>query len=228
MALQRGMSVIDRVGHRYNRLLVLSRAPNIETPNGPVTQWHCRCDCGTELFVRGPGLAKGARGKGGTQSCGCLNRENDHSRKHGLAHTRGYHIWQTMLQRCENPKAGKWEAYGGRGITVCEAWHAFPAFHADMGDPDPGMTLDRIDNDKGYGPDNCRWATRQTQGNNRRTNVLLPYGGRKMSIADWAREVGLTKAALTIRIAAGWSVQRALTEPLAKRGPRKLRKAPPP
>lgn len=219
MAKPRGLSVIDRTGHRYNRLLVLSRAPNIETPNGPVTQWHCRCDCGTEVFVRGPGLAKGARGKGGTQSCGCLNREN--APIHGKARSRVYGIWQLMVQRSTNPNSDKWAHYGGRGITVCDAWRAFPAFYADMGDPAPGMTLDRIDNDKGYGPDNCRWATRQTQGNNRRSNVFLSFKGRKMTIADWARETGISKSALNNRLADNWPVERALTEPLAARAPRK-------
>ncbi len=215
MPKPRRMSVIDRTGRRYGRLVVLSRAPNLETSHGPVTQWRCRCDCGNEVFVRGPGLAKGERGKGGTRSCGCLTREKPI--KHGMARTPVYRVWHTMVQRCTNPTNTHWASYGGRGITVCERWRDFANFYADMGAPKPGFTLDRIDNERGYGPENCRWATRQEQGNNRRTNVLVSWDGHKRTIADWGRVTGLGKSTISRRIAAGWPVDRALSQPIAAR-----------
>lgn len=211
MVKSRRMSAIDRTGERYGRLVVLSRYANYETANGPVTRWLCRCDCGNEIVVRGPGLAKGARGKGGTRSCGCLVK--DKPIKHGMAHTKTYRVWALMRQRCENPNFTSYQSYGGRGITVCERWQDFANFYADMGDPPPKMTLDRIDNSRGYEPENCRWASRKVQGNNRRTNVLLSFNGEKRTIAEWAEVTGLGKTCLANRLAKGWSVEHALSTP---------------
>lgn len=219
MAKPRRMSVIDRTGQRYGRLLVLSRASNIETPHGPVTQWYCRCDCGNEVFVRGPGLAKGAAGKGGTRSCGCLTREKPV--KHGLSRSPVYRVWHLMVQRCTNPNSTHWMSYGGRGITVCDEWRDFAAFYADMGAPKPSMTLERIDNERGYSPANCRWATRREQGNNRRTNVFLSWNGKKMTVADWGRETGLGPRVIKKRLSSGWSIGRALSQPIEARKARR-------
>jgi hypothetical protein len=211
MAKPRRMSAVDRTGKRYGRLTVLSRFDNLETPNGPVTRWLCRCDCGTETVVRGPGLAKAEKGKGGTKSCGCLNREKPI--KHGMAASPLYRTWNSMVQRCTNPNNTHYASYGERGIGVCDRWRDFANFYADMGDQPKGMTIDRTDNNRGYEPGNCRWVTRKVQGNNRRTNVVLPFRGEKRTIAEWAEVTGLGKSCLNNRLAKGWSPEKALSTP---------------
>jgi len=131
--------------------------------------------------------------------------------KHGMSRTAIYRIWHLMKQRCSNPENTHYASYGGRGITVCERWLDFAVFHQDMGDRPSGMTLERIDNNKGYEPGNVRWASRLDQANNRRTNVLIAFGGRTETIAAWGRETGLGKSTIINRLARGWSVEKALT-----------------
>ena len=112
--------------------------------------------------------------------------------RHGMYKTRIYQQWASMIDRCYNENNKRYPRYGGRGLTVCEQWRSsFESFYADMGDAPEGTTLDRIDNEKGYTPDNCRWATPQEQANNRSTNVLIEWEGKSMSIADWARHFNL-------------------------------------
>jgi hypothetical protein len=125
--------------------------------------------------------------------------------KHGMYRTRVYRQWQQMIQRCYNPNASRYARYGGRGVTVCERWRSsFDAFYADMGDAPDGMTIDRIDNDRGYEPDNCRWATPQQQANNRHTNVFVEHDGHVLTLADWARKLGLPYHWLRYRHSIGW------------------------
>ena len=126
-----------------------------------------------------------------------------------------------MRQRCLNPNNPKYSVYGGRGITVCERWGDFALFLADMGDPEPGMTLDRIDNDRGYEPGNVRWATRLGQANNRRDNQHITFNGVTLTFAEWGRVTGLGKSTIARRHANGWSVERILTEPLNDTGKRR-------
>ncbi|MFJ4469497.1 hypothetical protein ACIP2X_18665 [Streptomyces sp. NPDC089424] len=124
---------------------------------------QCVCDCGAQRSVR---FAEW----GVTKSCGCLSRElsAERRRTHGRFGTTLYTTWARMIQRCTNPDHPRWADYGGRGITVCERWRDFSNFLADMGECPPGLTLDRIDNDGGYEPGNCRWADYSTQNLNRR------------------------------------------------------------
>ncbi len=135
---------------------------------------------------------------------------------HGMSKTRIYSIWCSMRKRCENPKATYYDDYGGRGISVCERWLTFENFHADMGDPPDGLTLDRTDNDKGYSPENCRWATRLDQSRNRRGRCSIAAFGKEMILAEWAQETGLKENTIRGRMRAGWSIERALSKP--KRG----------
>lgn len=123
--------------------------------------WLCDCSCGKWKVVRGHDL----RNKK-TKSCGCLDQEN--KTKHGMEGTSEYHTWQSMLARCENPNNPGYENYGNRGIIVCSEWHSFPAFFKDMGKRPLGLTLERKDNDLGYYPSNCMWASWKKQANNRR------------------------------------------------------------
>src|SRR3954471_6233232 len=157
-----GKPLIDRTGQRYERLTVTSRADNYRGN----AQWHCACDCGRKIVALGNDLARGK-----VKSCGCYNAER--IVKHGMANSPVYHVWQAMIQRCENPNCDAYENYGARGITVCEEWHDFELFIADMGVRPKGFSIDRIDNDKGYCKSNCRWASTAQQLNNRRNNRVI-------------------------------------------------------
>jgi hypothetical protein len=159
--------IVDLTGKRFGRLVVLALHP--ERSRLGLARWVCRCDCGSERIVCGTSLRSGA-----TKSCRCLLKEmlakrvtkHGHT-KHGLR-SRAYKCWEGMKNRCFSPRARAYPWYGGRGITVCERWLIFENFYADMGDPPPGLSLDRINNNGNYEPGNCRWATAAEQLANRR------------------------------------------------------------
>ena len=160
--------------------------------------WWCLCDCGKTLIVRAQHLRNG-----NTKSCGCWDADvlAARSTKHGLYGTPAYETWKGMVQRCTNSANREWPNYGGRGITVCEAWREFAQFHKDMGDRPPGQTLDRKNNALGYDVINCRWATSQEQGSNRRTNRWITYAGKTQTLTAWAIEFGIRPSALYKKIA---------------------------
>lgn len=132
-------------------------------------------------------------------------------------HFKGYHAtpeyitWGAMLGRCRNPKHQSYSQYGARGITVCKRWYLFTNFFEDMGFRPKSKSLDRIDNSKGYSPENCRWASRIEQSNNRRGNKRITAFGKNLTLSEWAREIGISKVTLRSRIVRGWSTERALS-----------------
>jgi hypothetical protein len=200
----------DYIGKKYNRWTVLKYEG---TNHLKKSQFLCRCDCGKEKVVTLGNLKTGQ-----SKSCGCLNDENRKgntwSKKHGMSFSREYRSWESMLARCECITNKEYPDWGGRGIKVCERWHDFNNFYADMGARPKGTTLDRIDNNGDYEASNCRWATAKTQSNNRRSNTLITYKGRTQTLQQWADETGICSGTISQRIRKrGWSIEKALTTP---------------
>lgn len=191
---------IDRTGKRFGRLTVVG----VVQPYCKTNKWQCICDCGKVKEIHVSNFCN-------TKSCGCLCAENlSKMRKtHGMAKTRIYHIWCNMRRRCNDVKNQAYDRYGGRGITVCERWMKFENFLKDMGERPEGMSLDRIDNNSGYSPDNCRWATTVEQNNNQRKNVFITLEGKTQTLAQWCREKGMLYRLVRKRLHLGWSPERA-------------------
>ena len=176
----RGRRLKNLMGQKFGRLFVVSRHGS--TPAKHAT-WHCVCDCGKACVVEGASLLGGH-----TRSCGCYNRDQIIRKftKHGQARASGfsrtYRIWAGMKTRCTNPNTKAWGRYGGRGITVCDSWLDFENFYASMGEAPLRKTLDRIKNDKGYEPGNCRWATYRQQTQNQRLRSDNKTGHKGVSV----------------------------------------------
>lgn len=177
---------------------------------------EARCDCGTIRFLRASSVNKESK------SCGCgqIAKARELKTSHGESNTRLYHIWEAMRARCLRPNHPCFARYGGRGITICAGWDTYPAFRAwAMGSGyEATLEIDRIDNDGGYSPENCRWASRREQQNNRHMNRLLTAFGESKTLADWARDPRCSVHARTIwgRLDQGWSAEDAITKPAAK------------
>ena|ERR1039458_4159845 len=157
---------IDLKGQHFGRLTVLQRAPDHR--NYPGAQWLCECSCGNQKVIYGQPLRKGT-----TKSCGCWQKDNPSNLRHGYGRAgprdSEYNAWVNMRARCNNPNTPQYADYGGRGITVDPAWDNFGQFLVDMGPKPTALhSLERVDNDEGYGPDNCCWASKEVQMSNRR------------------------------------------------------------
>lgn len=199
-----GKPLVNMVGDRYGLLTVMSRAENYRGN----AQWLCKCDCGKLRTYIGFDLRKGK-----LRSCGCQNPGSQGD--HGMSKTGTYQSWVSMRQRCNNPRAKVYAHYGARGIAVCERWNdSFPNFLADLGPRPEGCSLERIDNNGNYEPGNCRWATQRDQMNNRRANRFIELNGKRQTLAQWLREVGMTNERFFDRTKRGWSEERALTTPV--------------
>lgn len=186
------MKKLDLVGRVFNRLTVLEEAPT----RLQKSYWHCQCVCGNKLDVIGSALTTG-----GTQSCGCLQRERtgNSQRTHGRTKTPEYYAWVNIRTRCYNKNNINYKDWGGRGIRVCDRWlESFENFYADMGKrPSAKHSIDRYPNNDGdYEPSNCRWATDFQQANNKRNIVLYESHGLKMNLQGWANYFGVHQANL--------------------------------
>ena len=201
-------------GMRFHFLTVVNK-----TRENGVAYCMVRCDCGTVKRIQQSSLCRAIRP---TKSCGCKrlgllragNLKHGASVKNDTPEYRTFITWQSALWRCNNPNRRDYKDYGGRGIEVCERWQKFENFVADMGIKPSRMTLGRIDNDKGYEPTNCRWETLLEQASNRRTNRFLSLDGKRMTLENWAREIGINRDTIGKRLEAGWSVEAALRKPL--------------
>lgn len=139
--------------------------------------------------------------------------EYEHYKRHGQATTRTYRIWAGMKFRATNLQTRDAHNYIGRGIALCDRWLDFENFYKDMGDAPEGMSLDRIDNNGNYGPENCRWTTQEEQSNNKRNNIIISFNGQKNTLANWARNLGIKYEVLLNRYNRKWEINRMFTTP---------------
>lgn len=203
----------DITNQRFGYLIALK--PIGRKENGQ-TLWLCKCDCGNDHITTISALTIGE-----CKSCGCLSSEmiKKARTKHGMCGTRIYRAWRNMKDRCSNPNTPRYKDYGARGITVCEEWNNFESFYewAKLCGYNDNLTLDRIDNDKGYCPENCRWITMEQQQYNKRTTHYLTYKGETKSMAEWAKIKDINIQTLAARInTCHWSVEKALETPVKK------------
>lgn len=182
--------------------------------------WLCECDCGNKTFVSASNLSSGQ-----VKSCGCLQREMASKRMmgvnktHGMFGTRLYRIWSGMITRCENPNHPYYKRYGGRGIRICPEWREnnsrFFEWAKASGYSD-GLTIDRIDNDGNYEPDNCRWIPMDEQQRNKSDNHFVKIGGLELSLIEWSELLNISYNTVLSRLRYGWNDFDALTKPVMR------------
>ena len=203
------MKYLDMTGKVFGRLTV--KAYGGSRGSAKHAAWYCDCTCGTtDVIVRGAYLRQGR-----IVSCGCRAEETKYPRvseiPSEMKKTRWYSIWCGMRTRCKNENNKKAHLYAKKGIRVCERWNDPMAFLEDMGQPPPRASIDRIDGNKGYEPDNCRWATSKQQANNCASNLKLSFSGETKNLSEWAASAGIKANTLGYRIRRGWGIERALT-----------------
>lgn len=205
------MKRMDITGQKFHRITALEYVGNDKHKK---SLWRGKCDCGTEVVVEGSALVSG-----NTKSCGCYNLEvcSERAKTHGMTGTRVYMTWANMKRRCYEETNEQYKDYGGRGIKVCDEWHKFESFYAwakSSGYNDT-LTIDRIDNNGNYCPENCKWSTYKENCRNKGNNRLLTYNGQSLPLSQWAEITGLKRETLRDRLDdSGWSVEDALTIPL--------------
>lgn len=208
--------LIDLTGQRFGRWTVLEKAPS--RPMGSGAYWVCKCDCGNIKQVNSQILRNGR-----SQSCGCLHYEQQSKRAstHGKSKTRLYNVWAGMRERCYCPSCNAYKYYGAVGITVCDEWKDYVAFERwalanwyNQHAKPHQCTIDRIDNSKGYSPDNCRWVDSAVQANNTSANICISFNGKTQNLSEWCKELAMNYHRTYDRLFRyGWSVERAFIEP---------------
>lgn len=194
----------DLTGKAFGKWGVLSYAGS----SGGAT-WNCVCECGTERVVTSTSLIGGY-----SKSCGCGRHPSEWTTSHG--HQRGgkqsptYMTWRSMLRRCSDAGHPSYKDYGGRGIKVCDQWKSFEVFLSDMGERPKGKNLDRIDCNSDYSVGNCRWVTNKENNNNRRNNRYLEYNGKRLTVSQWADELGIKDGTIRGRLFHGATTEQAL------------------
>lgn len=204
--------LIDITGKIFGRLTVLRRSKGAATRDAfHNARWECRCRCGNICQVASSSLRSGE-----TRSCGCFQNEvrKLKLRKHGMTKTPEHNTWLRIIQRCHNPNDNSYWLYGARGIHVCNEWREnFMVFFSDMGKrPSAEYSLDRIDNEKGYCKENCRWATQHEQSRNRRDTFLIECNGEKLCMVDWAARLGVDRSTIYARIRRGMTPTSAILD----------------
>ena len=204
---------LDLIGQRFDRLKVLTKTERKSTVG--LRYWLCKCNCGNFIEVRGSELVYGS-----VKSCGCKKREHliKINTKHGLgSYNNGERSkrWCGMIDRCYNTENKQYKNYGGRGIKICDRWRdSLENFYNDMGDPPSSRhTIDRIDNNGDYCPENCKWYTKQEQVNNRRNTKFITFKGETKPLSTWAQDLNICYITLYRRLRK-WGANRALTTPL--------------
>lgn len=191
----------DLTGQKFNKLTVIGIASR-----NPL-YWECRCDCGNIVHVRPSNLKQGQ-----VKSCGCLHHKGNPT--HNLSRTRIYRIYKKMIRRCYSKDEPAYVNYGGRGISVCDEWkksvETFYKWAISNGYED-NLTIDRIDNNGNYSPENCRWTTYQAQSNNRRSNITVEINGISKTLMEWCEEYDMPYKRVHMRIKNGWEPINALT-----------------
>lgn len=204
-------------GSRFGEWTVAEAGIPTRDGRGVRRRWVCKCSCGTIKSPLEKHLVSGA-----STNCGCVRKKTlakvmtTHGGTAGGGPSKAYRTWIHIKKRCENPSSASYQNYGARGIRVCERWQNFENFLADMGEPPDGMSIDRIDNDKGYEPGNCRWATRTTQARNRRNVRMITIGNETKSLRRLADAKGRCRRLIYARIRNGWSHEDAVMTPARK------------
>ena len=198
---------IDLTGKRFTRLTVLEKVGT--------SKWKCRCDCGKTVISEARWLLVGR-----TKSCGCYIREMKKNLRHGMATSKLYHAWQGMNQRCYNKNNRAYSIYGGRGIKVCDDWKDFKKFRdwALLNGYDErlgrsGCTIDRIDVNGNYCPENCRWIGMKEQTRNRRTNKVISFNGEKHCLSEWEEKLHFNAGVIYGRLKKGFTIEEAILVP---------------
>lgn len=206
------------IGCFFGRWKVICVAePSVFKSKKNVPRYLCKCECGKERAVLYSSLKSGR-----SKSCGCLNREvsKDKNTSHGGSYSDEYVAWQSMRQRVLNKNNRRHSAYSGRGIYICDRWNDFSLFLNDMGrKPSKMHSVDRINNDDGYHPGNCRWAIPKEQMRNRSVTFYVDYHGEKIPLAELAEKYEIPANTLRARILKGWDLEEALTKPVRVKNP---------
>jgi len=200
--------IIDLTGRRFGKLFVLGIAARV---NGKRPMWICRCDCGRTKTILGNSIRSGK-----TKSCGCfIFSFNQLKVVHGMSKTSEYKTWGKMKDRCYNKNNDRYHDYGGRGIKVCDRWlESFENFLLDMGKkPTSRHSLDRVNNNEDYSPENCRWATGIEQARNKRKTLWISMMGETRPLTEWASKFGISPPKVRSRIKIGWENERAFSTP---------------